>query len=229
MKILVTGSAGFFGSWLMPAIEEAGHEGVGYDIADGRDIFDGKVLAGAMRGCDAVIHLAAWPHYKPESALPAREFVRLNVIGTAAVVAAMKAARVKRLVYASSGALYGFGPGRSLDGWVTPPITEAKGPTTAEQWVMVDIYGASKLACEAWLPLAIGRDWAVTSLRVNCIEPHHVGAQTEGAHWGWWCGQDLAAKAFIAACERADRGFAIVNVGQSSENLDTTMLDGLLA
>lgn len=227
MKILVTGSAGFFGSWLCPAIEEAGHAVVPYDIKTGQDLFDGAALAKAMRGCDVVVHLAAYPYYKPASEIPPQEFVRMNIIGTAAMVAAMKAARVKRLVYASSGALYGFGPERSLDGWVTPPITEAQGPTTTRHWSMIDVYGASKLACEAWLPLAMGRDWVVTALRINCIEPYHHGALTSGAHHGWWCSQATASRAFIAACEREDRSFAAVNVGEPCENLDATMLEAL--
>lgn len=224
MKVLVTGARGFFGSWLCPALEEVGHEVVPFDLQDGQDMQDVGALAEAMDGCEAVIHLAAYPHYK--TSIPSQNFERRNIIGTAAVVEAMKRAGVKTLVYTSSGAIYGFGPDRSLDGWVKPPISETQEPTAAN-WGMIDAYGGSKLACEAWLSLIPGI--TVTALRINCIEPHHAGAINQGAHWGWWCSQATAAKAFIAALDRGGRPrFLAVNVGEDNPNLDTTRLKALL-
>jgi len=224
MKLLVTGSDGFFASWLIPALEKAGHEVVGVDVKSSGDLFNHDLMVERLTGCDAVLHLAAYPHYKPE--IPPQEFTRLNIVGTAKLVAAMADAKVRRLVYTSSGAMYGFGPGRSLDGWVKPIITEN---TNGMSWPMVDAYGASKVACEAWLALLPSRSWTITSLRINCIEPYHAGAITQGAHWGWWCSQALTSRAFEAAAKRTSGGFEAVNVGEPNPNMDLSQLDKLLA
>ena len=224
MKLLVTGSDGFFASWLIPALGAAGHEVVGCDVKSGGDLFNHDDLVARLAGCDAVVHLAAWPHYK--TTIPAQEFTRLNIIGTAKLVEAMADAKVRRLVYTSSGAMYGFGPNRSLDGWVKPPITEN---TDGMDWTMVDAYGASKVACETWLALLPSRSWTITTLRINCIEPHHEGAITQGHHWGWWCSQALTSQAFEAAAQRESGGFQAVNVAEPSANVDRTQLDKLLA
>jgi len=224
VKILVTGSSGFFGSWLVPWLQGAGNEIVGYDLAEERNLFDAATLGAALDGCDAVIHLAAYPHYKPDI-LP-QLFTRLNIIGTARLVEAMDKAKVRRLVYTASGAIYGFGPDRPDKGWVTPPIRETQKPTS---WGLVDAYGASKLACEAWLACLPSRSWTVTSLRINCIEPLHWGAKENGTHWGWWVSQNLACRGFLAAAKRERGGYQIVNVAEPNSNMDLAQLDALLA
>jgi nucleoside-diphosphate-sugar epimerase len=223
VKVLVTGSEGFFGSWLVPGLERYGHEIVRWDAKRGEDMLDVDALSAALEGCDAVVHLAAYPHFKDE--IRPADFERRNIIGTARVVQAMQRAGVKRLAYTSSGALYGFGPHQPLEGWVTPPIREDTMPTLA-QWALIDTYGGSKLACEEWL--ATLRDIVVTALRINCIEPHHKGAQIDGYHWGWWVSQGLAIRAFAAAIERDCGGFARVNVAEPCAHVDRTALEHLL-
>ena len=222
MKVTVIGGRGFFGSWLVPALEEY-HDVEIYDVVDGNDIFDVKNLTAKLKGREAAIHLAAIPSYK--ASLNPALYVRLNIVGVARVVEAMKAAKVKKLVYAASGAVYGFEGGKPSGGWVKPPISERQYPA---DWNALNVYSAGNLAVEAWLPLALGYGWAVTSLRINCIEPHHKGVLDQGHHWGWWCSQKMAASAFLAALAREKTGFEIVNVGEHNENMDYTMLDKLL-
>lgn len=225
MNILVTGSSGFFGSWLVPGLEAAGYSIVPFDIqVGGNDILNTELLARTLTNtqCEAVLHLAAYPHYK--RSVPPQEFTRVNIIGTMSVLKAMKQANVKTLVYISSGAVYGFGPYRSLDGWVKPPISEATKP---ENWAMIDVYAGSKLAAEAAFGL-MDWDWSITSLRINCIEPHNEGAEARGDHWGWWCSQALAIKAVDAALRRRLGGLALVNVAEPNPNMDLTQLDKLL-
>lgn len=220
MKILITGAGGFFGSWLIPKLR--GHEITQYDIKDGHDIFDAKCLLEKMQGQGAVVHLAAYPSYRTD--IYPQLYTRLNIIGVAKVVEAMLKTGTKKLVYISSGSVYGFGPGRPMEGWVTPPITEEKLPSEA-QWKLLDVYSASKLACEAWLKNI--QDINTIILRINCIEPYHEGAKDRGDHWGWWCSQRLAARAIRAALIY-DTDYMIVNVGEKNSNLDTTRLKELL-
>jgi nucleoside-diphosphate-sugar epimerase len=57
MRLLVTGGTGVLGRALRPQAEAAGHE----LLAPGRtelDVFDAAAVAGAVRGVDAVLHLA---------------------------------------------------------------------------------------------------------------------------------------------------------------------------
>lgn len=224
MKVLVTGSEGFFGSWLIPALGEAGHDVVRYDRKLGQDILNRAQLDDAMQGVEGVVHLAAIPHWRPE--IPAVEYQRTNVRGTASVVDAFIASDANVLVVTSSGALYGFGPGRDT-GWVTPPITETKRPRSGE--IRLDDYRRSKLEQLAYLESVADQFGSrpVTSLRINCIEPHHVGAAA-GDHWGWWTSQATAIKAYLAALSRKRGGLMVVNVGEPNPNLNPSRLNRLL-
>lgn len=119
MKIFVTGGAGFIGSHVAHALQEAGHDVVVYDsLVSGRrenvppgcafvegDIRDTRALENAAEGADAFVHLAALVSV-PESVAHPEETRAVNVVG-ADNVFALAAKRGARLVYASSAAVYG--------------------------------------------------------------------------------------------------------------------------
>lgn len=124
MKMLVTGGAGFIGSHIVehfaPLAEVAvldnwvtGHRS---NIRNGDchfiegSILDPELLANACRGMDQIFHLAAMISV-PESMLQPRECVQANVIGTVNVLeAAANEGGVKKVVFASSAAVYGDDP-----------------------------------------------------------------------------------------------------------------------
>ena len=58
MRVLLTGNRGRIGSVVQRQLNDAGHEVVGYDIADGHDILDADGVEKAMINCDGVAHLA---------------------------------------------------------------------------------------------------------------------------------------------------------------------------
>jgi UDP-glucose 4-epimerase len=113
-RVLVTGGAGFIGSHVVDKLRDAGHEPVVYDVrpspfhlGDQRpdtivgSILDIPALTDAMRGCDAVMHLAAAADVgEVEKAPIASE--ELNARGTVSVLEAARNAAVKRVVYAST-------------------------------------------------------------------------------------------------------------------------------
>ncbi|QNP68092.1 NAD-dependent epimerase/dehydratase family protein [Streptomyces roseirectus] len=125
MLILVTGGAGFIGSHLVTALLAAGHEvrvldallpaahrtpppvpvGVDWRHADVRDE---EAVADALRGVDAVCHLAAMVGLGKDFA-DAPAYVGCNDLGTAVLLAGMAEAGVGRLVLASSMVVYGEG------------------------------------------------------------------------------------------------------------------------
>jgi uronate dehydrogenase len=104
-NVLVTGSAGTVGRPLCEELGRRGHLVRGFDrtptpdVADVvvADIADADAVRAAMRGVDAVIHLAAQPHERP---FP--ELLAPNVVGLYNVMDAARAAQVKRVVLTSS-------------------------------------------------------------------------------------------------------------------------------
>lgn len=153
-RILVTGGAGFIGSHLVDALLAKGY-GVRVldDLSTGKvsnlpmdnpqlqlvvgDVADAAALAQAMHGCGAVVHLAAVASVQASVEDPARTH-QSNFIGTLRVCEAMVAAGIRRVVFASSAAVYGNnGEGT--------PINEdtPKSPLTP--------YAADKLASEYYL------------------------------------------------------------------------------
>jgi len=123
MRILVTGGAGFIGSHIVEHFQglaevvvlddfRSGHRrnlaGRDHRLVEG-SILDRAKLDEAMRGVDQVYHLAAMISV-PESMLKPRECVELNATGTLHVLEAAAAARVGKVVLASSAAIYGDNP-----------------------------------------------------------------------------------------------------------------------
>jgi len=223
-RVLIVGSSGFFGSWLCPGLSDL--EVIRYDIEEGNDLFDLTNLEQKAIGCDAVILLTSLPHFKPE--IPPPKYTQLNILGNFRAVKHLSSRGIERFVFASSGAIYGYGPER-MDGWVRSlPITE---DLSEIDWDVIDAYGASKVVVEEFLHVwnCMNQNLIITSLRINCIEPHDTGAREQGFHHGWWVSQALAIRAFSAAVKRKERGFVVVNVGEENPKLDTTRLHSLLS
>ena len=123
-KVLVTGGAGFIGSSVARKCVRNGHEVVILDNLSSSstkvlehleslgaivvigDIRDPDIVQRAMRGCDAVIHLAAQISV-PASVENPQENYSINVEGTQLILNYCKQFDVKRVVIASSAAVYG--------------------------------------------------------------------------------------------------------------------------
>ena len=127
MKVLVTGGAGFIGSHVVDRLATAGYSPKVLDLAppptdNGHvewivgDLLDRDALARAMRGCDAVIHLAAVADVSVVAGDPARADL-VNVRGTQFALEAARLAGVRRFVYASTVWVYAGASanGRPLD------------------------------------------------------------------------------------------------------------------
>ncbi|MGN8049064.1 NAD-dependent epimerase/dehydratase family protein [Curtobacterium sp. 22159] len=107
MRVLVTGASGFLGQATAAAVRDAGHDVRTFQRRPSRvpgvtdvlgSMTDPDAVAAAVEGIDAVVHLAA----KVSLAGDPDDFVRVNVDGTGALVAAARAAGVSRFVFVSS-------------------------------------------------------------------------------------------------------------------------------
>ncbi len=106
MKVLVTGATSALGSHVVALLTSRGDEASvmqrhasGLAVAETiGDITDPAAAAAAVDGCDAVVHLAA----KVAATGRRREFERVNIDGTANIIAAARAAGVDRFVHVST-------------------------------------------------------------------------------------------------------------------------------
>ena len=130
--VLITGGAGFIGSHLTDALLAKGRSvRILDDLSTGKrsnlpldnprvelmvgDVADAALVAQAMRGCSAVVHLAAVASVQASVDDPVKTH-QSNFIGSLNVCEAMRQAGVKRVLFASSAAVYGNnGEGESIN------------------------------------------------------------------------------------------------------------------
>jgi UDP-glucose 4-epimerase len=124
VKILITGGSGFIGSHIVEHYQDLAEEirvldnlrtGSRKNLDGLQHVFieasvtDREAVAKAVEGVDYVFHLAALVSV-PESMTKPGECVDINVHGLLNVLEASAAAGVKKLVFASSAAIYGDNP-----------------------------------------------------------------------------------------------------------------------
>jgi UDP-glucose 4-epimerase len=175
MKFLITGVAGFLGSVLAKRLIEDGHEVRGIDdLSAGRedrvpsevvfergDVNDVPKLWTLMQEIDAVIHMAARVSVRESMQYP-RDYNAVNVGGTVSVLEAMRDRGVKRLVFSSSGAIYGRQDHQ--------PLSEDMHPNPESP------YAVSKLAAEYYIRTT-GRLWNMETVSLRIFNAYGTGQQ----------------------------------------------------
>lgn len=180
MNFLVTGAAGFLGSALANTLARNGHQVRGLDdLSTGDptrlspavlftrgDVSDRPKLWTLLQDVDCVYHLAARVSVQ-ESILYPREYNQVNVGGTVSLMEAMRDVGVKRVVFVSSGAVYGEQK--------TQPVSEKAIPNPTSP------YAVSKLSAEYYVR-TIGSLWKIETVVLRVFNAYGPGQPLPAAH-----------------------------------------------
>lgn len=180
MNFLVTGAAGFLGSALANHLAQTGQAVRGLDdlssgdpaallpqVAFTRgDVNDRPRLWSLLQGVECVYHLAARVSVA-ESVLYPREYNAVNVGGTVSLMEAMRDVGVKRVVFVSSGAVYGEQPEQPLREDMVP---DPRSP-----------YAVSKLAAEYYVR-TIGALWGIETVALRVFNAYGPGQPLPASH-----------------------------------------------
>jgi UDP-glucose 4-epimerase len=216
MRVLITGGAGFIGAALANRLAREGHhvralddlsagsqerldERVAFVRGDTRDV---PRLWTLLRGIDCIYHLAARVSV-PESVLYPVEYNDVNVGGTVSLLTAARDAQVKRLVFASSGAVYGEQHTERVRESIPP------NPDTP--------YAVSKAASEQYVR-AIGKLWGINTVILRIFNTYGPGQPLPPSH----------APVVPRFLRQAQAGGSVVIFGQGQQTRDFIYLDDVV-
>jgi nucleoside-diphosphate-sugar epimerase len=243
MRVLITGGYGCIGSWVVKHLLSRGDQVWVYDLKeDPRRMLllmgaeevkqvhflrgDVTDLAGLQEALAAqrithVIHLAGLqvPVCRADPILGAK----VNVVGTLAVFEAVRRTQgqVQRLVYASSGAVFGppdsYPPGPLADDVPLKPTTHYgyfKCCNEGNAWVYYHDHGLSSIGLRPWTVYGVGRDFGMTSEPTKAIKSLALGRPYHISYGGW---QDLqfvddVARTFLRSLEAPYEGARSYNL-----------------
>ena len=180
MNFLITGAAGFLGSSLANHLAREGHQVRGLDdLSTGDpkvlspdvhftrgDVSDRPKLWTLLQDVDVVYHVAARVSVQ-ESILYPRDYNTVNVGGTVALMEAMRDVGVKRVVLASSGAVYGDMNDGSLK------ETDIPNPRSP--------YAVSKISAEHYVR-TIGNLWNIETVSLRIFNAYGPGQHLPPSH-----------------------------------------------
>jgi UDP-glucose 4-epimerase len=217
MNFLITGAAGFLGSSLANNLAREGHQVRGLDdLSTGDpqvlspdihftrgDVSDRPKLWTLLQEVDVVYHLAARVSV-PESILYPRDYNTVNVGGTVALMEAMRDVGVRRVVLASSGAVYGDLAEQPLRESITP---NPRSP-----------YAVSKLAAEFYVR-TIGRLWGIETVSLRIFNAYGPGQHLPASH-------PPVVPYFL---RQASRGGTLVVHGDGNQTRDYVYVDDVVS
>jgi nucleoside-diphosphate-sugar epimerase len=242
MRVLLTGGFGCIGSWIIRNLLARGDTVFVYDLHEDRrrlrllvdeeagpvvylpgDVTDLPALRAALERHEIshVVHLAGLqvPTCRADPILGAK----VNVLGTLAVFEAVRqlGGQVRRLVYASSAAVFGpsggYRPGPAPDDAPLLPDTHYgvfKCCNEANARVYYQDFGLSSTGLRPWTVYGVGRDIGMTSGPTKAIQAVALGRPYHISYGGW---QDLqyaddVAKTFVRCLDVPYQGARSYNL-----------------
>jgi UDP-glucose 4-epimerase len=216
MNFLITGAAGFLGAALANRLAREGHQVRGLDdLSTGDpqalspdvlftrgDVNDRPKLWTLLQDVDCVYHLAARVSV-PESILYPREYNAVNVGGTVSLMEAMRDVGVRRVVFISSGAVYGDQGAQ--------PLKETASPNPRSP------YAVSKLAAEYYVR-TIGDLWGIETLSLRVFNAYGPGQHLPASH----------PPVIANFLRQAVRGGTLVVHGEGNQTRDYVFVDDVV-
>ena len=217
MNFLITGAAGFLGSALAEHLAREGHQVRGLDdLSTGDpqalspdvhftrgDVNDRPKLWTLLQEVDCVYHLAARVSVQ-ESVLYPREYNAVNVGGTVSLMEAMRDVGVRRVILASSGAVYGD-QGEQ-------PLKESAIPDPHSP------YAVSKVSAEYYVR-TIGKLWGIDTVCLRIFNAYGPGQHLPPSH-------PPVVPHFL---RQAMRGGTLVAHGDGSQTRDYVYVDDVVS
>lgn len=217
MKFLITGGAGFLGATLANRLVKDGHDVVVLDdLSKGKqahletavtfhhgDVDSIPLLWSLLQNVDCVYHLAARVSVA-QSILHPRDYSRVNVGGTVSLMEAMRDTGVRRVIFTSSGALYGHQPEQ--------PVHEDDLPQPDSP------YAVSKWAAEQYIH-TIGQLWDIETVALRIFNAYGPRQSLPVSH----------APVVPRFLQQALTGGSIVIFGDGSQTRDFVYVDDVVA
>lgn len=217
MRYLVTGGAGFLGAALANRLAAEGHQvHVLDDLSNGRrealdtgiaftqgDVDNVPLLWSLLQEIDCVYHLAARVSV-PQSILYPREYNRVNVGGTVSLMEAMRDTGVGRVVFTSSGAVYGHQPRQ--------PVRESDQPRPDSP------YAVSKWSAEQYIH-TIGELWGLETVALRVFNAYGPGQSLPVSH----------APVVPRFLHQAMGGGSLIVYGDGTQTRDFVYVDDVVA
>lgn len=217
MNFLITGAAGFLGSHLANHLVREGHQVRGLDdlsagdqallspeiLFTRGDVNDRPKLWTLLQEVDCVYHLAARVSV-PESVSYPREYNAVNVGGTVSLMEAMRDVGVRRVVFISSGAVYGDK--------AEQPLKETSIPDPRSP------YAVSKLAAEYYVR-TIGDLWGIETVILRVFNAYGPGQRLPPSH----------APVIPNFLRQATRGGSLVMHGDGTQTRDYVYVDDVVS
>ena len=241
MRVMVTGHNGYIGSVMVPILQQAGHDVVGFDsylFADAtagprtpdvvsvrKDIRD--ATAADLAGVDAVIHLAALSN-DPVGDLEPEHTYDINHRASVRLAELAKAAGVTRFLYSSSCSIYGASGDAGLvdESAAFHPVTPYAESKVAVERDVQSLADASfspaymrNATAYGWSP-RLRCDLVLNDLVARAFLTGEITVLSDGTPWRPIVHIEDISRAFLAVLE-ADRDAVhneAFNVGVATEN-----------
>ena len=245
MRFLVTGGAGFLGAALANRLAAEGHQvHVLDDLSNGDaarldprvgftkgDTDNVPLLWSLLQNVDCVYHLAARVSV-PQSILHPREYARVNVGGTVSLMEAMRDTGVGRVIFTSSGAVYGNQPRQPVreDDPPHPDDPYAVSKWSAEQYIRTigDLWGLETVALRVFNAYGPGQSLPVSHAPVvprflqQALTNGSIVIFGDGRQTRDYIYVDDVVAALVAAATAPGIDRAIINIGSGRE---TSIID----